>query len=267
MKNPSTTDLSGKVAVVTGSTSGIGLSVAQTLAAAGAHVTLNGLGDQAEIEQTRQNLEQEAGVKVLYSGADMTDPAQIQDMLEQTQNELGPIDILVNNAGVQYVSPIESFPPQRWDLILSINLSAPFYTIKGTIQAMKERKWGRIVNIASAHGLTASPFKSAYVASKHGVIGLTKVVALEGAEFGVTCNAICPGYVWTPMVANQIEETMKSYNKTKEEVINNILLARQPSKQFATVEEIGGLTLFLCSQHAAQITGTAISVDGGWTAL
>jgi 3-hydroxybutyrate dehydrogenase len=227
---------------------------------------LNGFGDAAEIERTRADIATEFGVEALYDGADMTKPDAITAMVERTAAELGQVDILVNNAGIQHVAPIETFPPAKWDAIIAIDLSSAFHAIRAALPGMKARGWGRIVNIASAHGLIASPFKSAYVAAKHGVIGLTKVVALEGAEDGVTCNAICPGYVWTPLVEKQIEDQAKSHGIPREEVIRNVLLAQQPNKRFATVEEIGAFTAFLCSDAAASITGAALPIDGGWTA-
>ena len=258
--------LAGKAAIVTGSTSGIGLGIARVLAARGVHVVLNGFGDAAEIERTRAGIATEFGVEALYDGADMTRPNAIAAMVERTAAELGQVDILVNNAGIQHVAPIETFPPAKWDAIIAIDLSSAFHTIRAALPGMKARGWGRIVNIASAHGLIASPFKSAYVAAKHGIVGLTKVVAVESAESGVTCNAICPGYVWTPLVEKQIEDQAKSHGIAREEVIRNVLLANQPNKRFATVEEIGAFTAFLCSDAAASITGTALPVDGGWTA-
>jgi 3-hydroxybutyrate dehydrogenase len=258
--------LAGKAAIVTGSTSGIGLGIARVLAARGVHVVLNGFGDAAEIERTRAGIATEFGVEALYDGADMTRPDAIAAMVERTAAELGQVDILVNNAGIQHVSPIETFPPAKWDAIIAIDLSSAFHAIRAALPGMKARGWGRIVNIASAHGLVASPFKSAYVAAKHGIVGLTKVVAVESAESGVTCNAICPGYVWTPLIEKQIEDQAKSHGIPREEVIRNVLLANQPNKRFATVEEIGAFTAFLCSDAAASITGTALPVDGGWTA-
>jgi 3-hydroxybutyrate dehydrogenase len=258
--------LTGRVAVVTGSTSGIGLGIARALGSAGASVVLNGFGDAAEIERIRAGLADEFAVEVLYSSADMSKAESIAAMVAETERALGPVDILVNNAGIQHVSAIESFPAAKWDAIVAINLSAAFHTMRAAFAGMKARKWGRIVNVASAHGLVASPFKSAYVAAKHGIVGLTKVVALEGAEFGITANAICPGYVWTPLVEKQIPDQAKAHNMSEQDVIRNVLLANQPTKKFATVEEIGALTTFLCSDGAASITGTAIPVDGGWTA-
>ena len=258
--------LEGRGAVVTGSTSGIGLGIARALAMQGANVMLNGFGDAAEIERTRQSLATEAAVEVAYDGADVGKGDAVARMVERAAQSFGQVDILVNNAGIQFVSPIEEFPVAKWDAILAINLSAAFHAIRAAFGGMKQRKWGRIVNIASAHGLIASPFKSAYVAAKHGVVGLTKVVALEGAEHGITCNAICPGYVWTPLVEKQIDDQAKAHNISKEEVVRTVLLAQQPNKRFATVEELGALTAFLCSDLAASITGTAMPVDGGWTA-
>ena len=258
--------LQGRSAIVTGSTSGIGLGVARALAAAGANVMLNGLGAAAEVEKTRNALAGEFKVKVGYDGADMTNPAAIRALVAKAEREFGAADILVNNAGIQHVAPVENFPDAKWDAILAINLSAAFHAIKAALPGMKARGWGRIVNIASAHGLVASPFKAAYVAAKHGIVGLTKVVALEAAETGLTVNAICPGYVWTPLVEQQIEDQAKSHNLPRERVVREVLLAKQPNKRFATVEEMGALTAFLCGPGGASITGTALPVDGGWTA-
>jgi 3-hydroxybutyrate dehydrogenase len=258
--------LQGKVALVTGSTSGIGLGIARALAGAGAGVMLNGLGDAAEVEATRAAIAADFKVNVAYDGADMTSPAAIRALVAHAERALGPVDILVNNAGIQHVAPVESFPEAKWDAILAINLSAAFHAIKAALPAMKARGFGRIVNIASAHGLVASPFKAAYVAAKHGIVGLTKVVALEAAESGVTVNAICPGYVWTPLVERQIEDQAKSHNLPRDKVVREVLLAKQPNKRFATVEEIGALTAFLCGDAAVSITGAALPVEGGWTA-
>jgi 3-hydroxybutyrate dehydrogenase len=258
--------LVGRNAIVTGSTSGIGLGIARALAGQGANVVLNGFGDAAEIEQLRAKLAAEQRVNVLFDGADMSRPDAIATMVTRSVDALGQVDILVNNAGIQHVAPIESFPPEKWDAILAINLSAAFHTTRAVFAGMKARKWGRIVNISSAHGLVASPFKSAYVTAKHGIIGLTKVTALEGAEANVTCNAICPGYVWTPLVEKQIDGQAKAHGITREAVIRDVLLAQQPNKRFATVDELGAMTAFLCSDAATSITGTALPVDGGWTA-
>ena len=252
--------LEGKVALVTGSTSGIGLAIARALAAEGAKVMLNGFGDGSEIEK----LERELGG--LHDGADLSDPAQIEAMVRRCTDELGAPDILVNNAGIQHVSPVDSFPPEKWNAILAINLSAVFHTTRLTIGTMKSKGWGRIINTASAHSLVASPNKSAYVAAKHGVAGFTKTVALEAAKEGVTVNCISPGYVWTPLVENQIPDTMKARNMTRDEVMNDVLLAAQPTKRFVTPEEIGALAVFLCRAEARSITGANLSVDGGWTA-
>ena len=258
--------LQGKVALVTGSTSGIGLAIARSLAEAGTAVVLNGFGDAAAIERVRNSIESEHSVRALYSNADMSKPPEIEAMVRETERELGRLDILVNNAGIQHVEAIETFPIAKWDAILAINLSSAFHTIRAALPGMKERGYGRIINVASAHALVASPFKSAYVAAKHGVLGLTKAVALEAAEHGVTVNAICPGYVLTPLVEKQIPETAKARGISEEEVIKTVLLGAQPTKQFVTAESLGALAVFLASDAASQITGTALPVDGGWTA-
>ncbi len=258
--------LAGKSAIVTGSTSGIGLGIAQALAAAGADIMLNGFGDAKEIEKIRGELADEHKVKTVYDGADMSKPDAIAAMVQNAIKTFGKLDILINNAGIQYVAPIEEFPVAKWDAILAINLSSAFHSTRAALPGMKARKWGRIINVASAHGLVASPFKSAYVAAKHGVVGFTKVTALEVAELGITCNAICPGYVWTPLVESQLDGQAKAHNMTREQVIHDVLLAQQPNKRFATVEEMGALAVFLCSDGAASITGTALPVDGGWVA-
>jgi len=258
--------LAKRNAVVTGSTSGIGLAVARALAKEGANVVLNGFGDAAEIEKERAAIETEFGVTAIYDGADMTKPEEIAAMIHNAEAKLGSVDILVNNAGIQYVSPIEDFPIEKWNQIIAIDLSSAFHTIRAATPGMKKRRWGRIINTASAHSLVASPFKAAYVAAKHGIAGLNKVVALELATFGVTANCISPGYVWTPLVEKQIPDTMKARNLTREQVINDVLLQAQPTKEFVTVDQIAALVLFLCSDAAAQITGSNISIDGGWTA-
>lgn len=255
-----------KAALVTGSTSGIGLAVATAFAKAGMDVTLNGLGDAAEIEKIRSGLEREAGVSVRYDGANLMDGAAAAGMIESAIGANGRLDVLVNNAGIQFVSPIEDFPVDKWNAIIALNLSAAFHTIRAAMRQMKERKYGRIINIASAHAHVASPFKSAYVAAKHGILGLTKTVALEGATFNVRCNAISPGYVFTTLVENQIPDTMKARNMTREQVINDVLLAAQPTKEFVKVEQIAGVALFLTSPAADEINGASINVDGGWTA-
>jgi 3-hydroxybutyrate dehydrogenase len=258
--------LQGKTAIVTGATSGIGLAIARSFAAKGVNVLLDGFGDSDENRKIAAKVAEEFGVKTAYSPADMSKPAEIEAMVRQAEREIGPVDILVNNAGIQFVSPIEEFPPDKWDQILAINLTSAFHAIRLVAKGMKERKWGRILNTASAHSLVASPYKSAYVAAKHGLAGLTKTVALELAPFGVTCNCISPGYVWTPLVEKQIPDTMKARNLTREQVINDVLLHQQPTKQFVTVEQIGALACFLCSDEASQINGANLSVDGGWTA-
>jgi len=258
--------LEGRAAVVTGSTSGIGLGIARALAEGGAAVMLNGFGEPGEIEALRQSLAENNDVDVAYSNADMSKPEAIYAMAKEAGERFGDVDIIVNNAGIQHVSPIESFPPQKWDQIIAIDLSSAFHLVRATFPAMKERRFGRILNISSAHGLVASPFKSAYVAAKHGIIGFTKVIALEGAEFGITSNAICPGYVWTPLVEKQIDDQAKSHRIPRDQVIRDVLLANQPNKRFATVEEIGALAVFLAGDGGASMTGAAIPVDGGWTA-
>ena len=252
--------LEGKVALVTGSTSGIGLAIARALAAEGAKVMLNGFGDAAEIDRIKAEL------GASHDGADLSDSAQVEAMFQRCTGELGAPDILVNNAGIQHVSPVESFPTEKWNAIIAINLSAVFHTTRLAIPSMRKKGWGRIVNTASAHSLVASPNKSAYVAAKHGVAGFTKTVALEAAKDGVTVNCISPGYVWTPLVENQIPDTMKSRNLTREQVINDVLLAAQPTKRFVTPEEVAALALFLCREEAKSITGANLSMDGGWTA-
>jgi 3-hydroxybutyrate dehydrogenase len=258
--------LKTKTAVVTGSTSGIGLGIARALASEGANVVLNGFGDATEIEKTRSAVEAEFGVKAAYSPADMTKPAEIAAMIKTAEQTLGSVDVLVNNAGIQHVAPIEEFPIEKWDQVIGINLSAAFHAVRAAVPGMKARKWGRIINTASAHSLVASPFKVAYISAKHGLAGLTKTVALELATFGITCNCISPGYVWTPLVEKQIPDQMKSRNMTEEQVKRDVLLAAQPTKQFVTIEQVAALALYLCSDAAAQITGANLSIDGGWTA-
>lgn len=258
--------LSGRTAIVTGSTSGIGLGIAEALAERGANVVLNGFGQCDEIRNLSSRLMDEHDVEILYSPADMSRPERIAEMVTAAADQFGQVDILVNNAGIQHVAALEEFPAEKWDAILAINLSAAFHTTRSVIAGMKERRWGRIVNIASAHGLIASPFKAAYVAAKHGILGLTKVTALEAAEFGVTCNAVCPGYVWTPLVEKQIEGQAGAHGIPRDQVIRDVLLKQQPNKRFATVEEIGAFVAFLCLQEAQSITGSALPIDGGWTA-
>jgi len=255
--------LNGKTAVVTGSNSGIGLGIVRELARAGANVVLNSFTNRDEDHALAAGIAAEFGVKASYIAADMSKAADCRRLIA----DAGTCDILVNNAGIQFVAPIDEFPTEKWDAIIAINLTSAFHTTAAALPAMRENGWGRVVNIASAHGLTASPFKSAYVAAKHGIVGFTKVTALELAGKGVTCNAVCPGYVLTPLVEAQIPDTMKEYGMDRETVIRDVMLARQPSKEFATVEQLGGTVNFLCSDAAAQITGTTISVDGGWTAL
>ncbi len=258
--------LKSRRALVTGSTSGIGLAIARALAAQGADVVLNGFGEAAAIETLRAGLESEFGVRAIYDGADMSKPDEIAAMIKHAEDAFGGVDILVNNAGIQFVSPIENFPVDKWNQILAINLSSAFHTIRAAVPGMKTRKWGRIVNTASAHSLVASPFKSAYVAAKHGIAGLTKTVALELATHGVTANCVSPGYVWTPLVENQIPATMEARGLTRDQVINDVMLVAQPTKQFVTVEQVAALVVYLCSDAASQITGANLSMDGGWTA-
>lgn len=258
--------LTGKTALVTGSTSGIGLGYAKALAAEGANVMINGFGDAAAIETERAGLEALSGAKALYSNADMSRPDAIAAMVKTCADQLDGPDIVVNNAGIQFVSPIENFPDEKWNAIIAINLSSAFHVIKAALPGMKVKRWGRIINTASAHSLVASPDKSAYVTAKHGLVGLTKTVALEAATFGVTANCISPGYVWTPLVEKQIPDTMKARGLTKEQVLNDVLLAAQPTKEFVTVDQVVALAMFLCGDAAASITGANLSVDGGWTA-
>jgi len=258
--------LKGKTALVTGSTSGIGLCYARALAGEGANVVINGFGEASAIEQERAGIEKDFGVQAMYSGADMSKPEEIAAMVAQAEKAFGAVDVLINNAGIQHVSPIEDFPIEKWNAIIAINLSAAFHTIRAVVPGMKKKGWGRIINTASAHSLVASPFKSAYVAAKHGIAGLTKVVALELATHKITCNCISPGYVWTPLVEKQIPDTMKARGLTREQVINDVILAAQPTKEFVTVDQVAALAMFLCSDAASQINGANMSMDGGWTA-
>lgn len=260
------TDLSGKTALITGSTSGIGLAIAEALAGAGAGVVLNGFGDAGEIEATRARIASETGVTATYSGADMSRPHEIAAMVAEAEAAHGAVDIVVNNAGIQHVAPVDEFPLEKWDAIIAINMSSAFHTTRAALPGMKARGWGRIVNLASAHGLVASPYKSAYVTAKHGVVGLTRTVALEVAEQGITCNAICPGYVRTPLVEKQIPDTARARNMSEEDVVRDVILASHANKAFVGLDELGALTVFLCSEGARSITGIALPIDGGWTA-
>ncbi|HSI00550.1 MAG TPA: 3-hydroxybutyrate dehydrogenase [Reyranella sp.] len=258
--------LQGKTAIVTGSTSGIGLGIAEAFARSGANVVLNGFGDTMQIEETRASLASRTNATVLYSPADMSKPKAIEHMVRQTVDTFGGVDIMVNNAGIQHVAPIEDFPDEKWDAILSINLSSAFHATKLVLPMMRRRGWGRVINVASAHALVASPYKAAYVAAKHGMLGLTKVTALEAAEDGITCNALCPGYVRTPLVERQIDDQARAHGISRDKVIADVLLKEQPTKRFVEVEELAALALFLCSEHGGSMTGAALPVDGGWTA-
>ena len=258
--------LNGKTALVTGSTSGIGLGIAKAFAGQGANVILNGFGDAKEIEALRLSIATEHGVKVRYDGADLSKQAEIETMIAKALAEFGAIDILVNNAGIQFVAPVDEFPVDKWNAIIAINLTASFHTVRLALPQMKAKKWGRVINIASAHALVASPFKSAYVAAKHGIAGLTKTVALEVAEAGITMNAICPGYVWTPLVQKQIPDTAKARGITEDQVINDVLLHAQPTKKFVQIDEVAALATFLAGDSAASITGAIMPIEGGWTA-
>ena len=258
--------LKGKTALVTGSTSGIGLGIARTFAGQGANIVLNGFGDASEIETLRRSLESAHGVDAIHDGADLSRPAEIEAMMAKALARFGSVDILVNNAGIQYVAPVDEFPVEKWNAILDINLTASFHTVRLALPAMKRKGWGRVINIASAHALAASPYKSAYVAAKHGIAGFTKTVALEVAEQGITVNAICPGYVWTPLVQKQIPDTAKARGLTEEQVIKDVLLAAQPTKKFVQVDEVAAFAAFLASEGAASITGAVLPIEGGWTA-
>lgn len=258
--------LKGKTAIVTGSTSGIGQGMALALAKAGCNVMLNGLGDAAQIEAERAKMEKDTGSKILFNGADMTKPDQIEAMIKETKSKFGSVDIIVNNAGVQHVAPIDEFPPEKWDQIIAINLTSAFHMTRFALPYMKEAGWGRVVNLASAHALVASPYKSAYVAAKHGIAGMTKTVALEVAQQNITCNAICPGYVKTPLVDKQIGDQAKARGISEEDVVKTVILGAQPTKKFTTVEDVGALCVFLCTEAAQNITGAIIPIDGGWTA-
>jgi 3-hydroxybutyrate dehydrogenase len=258
--------LKGKTALVTGSTSGIGLGIARAMAGQGANIVLNGFGDAKEIDSLQTSIASEFGVQTAHHNADMSKPAEIEAMMKFAAEKFGGVDVLVNNAGIQFVSPVEDFPIEKWDAIIAINLSSAFHTTRLAVPLMKARKWGRVINIASAHALVASPFKSAYVAAKHGIAGFTKTIALEVATDGVTVNAICPGYVWTPLVERQIPDTAKARGITEQEVINNVLLSAQPTKQFVTIEQVAAFAVYLASDTAAAITGAVMSIDGGWVA-
>ncbi len=261
------TVLKGRSAVVTGSTSGIGLGIAKALASAGAQIVLNGSrAPNPTSHLLREEIERDFGVRAVYCSADLSDPAQVGELIAVAEREFGAVDILVNNAGIQHVAAVDAFPPEMWEKVIAVNLSSAFYAIRAVLPGMKRRDWGRIVNIASAHGLVASPFKSAYVAAKHGMLGLTKTVALETAETGITCNAICPGYVRTPLVEGQVEDQAKVHKLSHEQVIRDVILAAQPSKRFVEPEELGALAVLLCSDAGRSITGAALPVDGGWTA-
>ena len=258
--------LQGKTAIVTGSTSGIGLGIAEAFGRAGANVVLNGFGDAMQIEKTRADLAQRTNARIVYSPADMGKPRAIEQMVRQTVDTFGAVDIMVNNAGIQHVAPLEDFPEEKWDAILAINLSSAFHATKLVLPQMRARGWGRVINVASAHALVASPYKAAYVAAKHGVLGLTKVTALETAEDGITCNAICPGYVRTPLVEQQIDDQARAHGIAREKVITDVLLKNQPNKRFVEVAELAALALFLCTDSGASVTGVALPMDGGWTA-
>ena len=258
--------LKGKAAVITGSTSGIGQGIAEAFAREGAHIMLNGFGDKAQIESLRARLAKESGATVEYHGADMSKPAEIEAMMKQAADRFGAVDILVNNAGIQHVSPIDQFPPEKWDAIIAINLTSAFHCTRLALPGMKRKKWGRVINIASAHGLVASPNKSAYVAAKHGIVGFTKVLALEVAEQGITANSICPGFVLTPLVQKQIDDLAAANNTSKEKAAKDMILAPQPTKEFVKIEEIAAMALYLALPMAASINGAAMSIDGGWTA-
>jgi 3-hydroxybutyrate dehydrogenase len=265
MTSQAANNIKGKTVIVTGSTSGIGLGIATAFADQGANLVINGFGKPEDIEKERKTLEAK-GIKCIYSGADMTKPDQIEAMIKEANDTFGSVDILVNNAGIQFVSPVEDFPPEKWDAIIAINMTSSFHTIRHTVPLMKKQGWGRIINVASAHGLVASPFKSAYVTAKHGIMGLTKTIALETAENNITVNSICPGYVKTPLVEGQIADTAKARKMTEEQVVNDVLLKAQWTKKFVGIDEVAGIALFLCSDAAQNITGTHVSVDGGWTA-
>ena len=260
------TDLNGKTALITGSTSGIGLAIAEAMAGAGANIVLNGFGDADAIEATRAWLAATHGVTVAYDGADMTKPDQIAAMIAKAEADFGSLDILVNNAGIQHVAPVEDFPLEKWNAIIAINMNSAFHTSRAALPGMKVRGFGRIINVASAHGLIASPYKAAYVTAKHGVVGMTKTIALETAQNGITCNAICPGYVKTPLVEAQIPNTAKARGITEEEVVRDVMLAGQPTKKFVGLDEVGAFAVFLASNAGASITGAALPIDGGWTA-
>ncbi|UXM94747.1 3-hydroxybutyrate dehydrogenase [Bartonella sp. HY329] len=258
--------LKGKTAVITGSTSGIGLGYAKAFAKQGVNIVINGFGDADKIEQERASLEKDFGIEAQYSNADMTKPSEIEAMIKNAEQHFGAIDILINNAGIQHVAPIEDFPVEKWDFMIALLLTSAFHTMRCVIPGMKKRKFGRIINTSSAHGLVASPFKSAYVTAKHGILGLTKTAALETARDGITVNAICPGYVLTPLVESQIPDTMAVRHMTKEQVVNDILLASQPTKEFVTIEQVADMAVFLAQESSSSITGAHFSIDGGWTA-